>query len=79
VVLILALPRTASESGLDRFFKKRETGQGADIVFIYDAGGRKAAEREDAARVCVSLYNGRSGIHASRYAFLQSKRREGMI
>ena len=69
-VLILALPRAFAEtsasktSSIDRFLKNRETRPGTDIVFIYDTESRRAAELEEAAAVCVNLYNGRSGIHA---------------
>ena len=64
-VLILALPRTSSEaSALDRFLKNREARQEADVLFLYNAESRRAAEMEDAARVCVNLLNGRPGVHS---------------
>ena len=68
-VLVFALPRTSFEpSALDRFLKKREVSQGTDIVFLYSVEDKRAAELEDAAKVCVNLYNGRQGVHASRAA-----------
>ena len=68
-VLIFALPRIWSEpSALDRFLKKREANQGADIIFLYNADSRRIAELEDAARICVNLYNGRSGVYAGKAA-----------
>ena len=84
-VLILALPRTtAYESALDRFLKNREgqgtEANGTDIVFVYDAeqrtGGLRAAEPEDAARVCVNLYNRKAGIHAGMAAVSAARGRE---
>ena len=72
-VLIFALPRTfapdgsaANSSALDRFIKDCEAGQETDIVFLYDAQSRRAAELEDAAMACVNFYNGRPGVHAKR-------------
>ena len=75
-ILILALPRAFSGNSpldtpaLDRFLSKREARQEVDILFLYDSGNqrtisRKARELEDAARVCVNLYNKRPGIHSS--------------
>jgi len=65
-ILILALPRTFVEipggelSALERFIKNRKAKQEVDIAFLY------SAEMEDAARSCVNLYNGKSGIHAAK-------------
>ena len=67
-VIILALPRTSSSSSMDRFLKKREGRLSTDIVFLYNAESKRAAELEAAARVCVNLYNGKSGIHAVKAA-----------
>ena len=67
-VLVLAMPRTVSESALDRYLRKRNSKQGTDLVFIYDAESMRAAELEHAARVCVSLYSGKQGVHAERAA-----------
>jgi hypothetical protein len=72
-VLILALPRASAEpSALDRFLKGREAGQGTDILFLYDGTGKRAAELEDSARVCVNLYNGRAGVHAGKIVLLHN-------
>ena len=78
-VLILALPRTSAEtSALDRFLKNREPGQGTDIVFLYHADNGKTAKAEEAAGVCVNLYNGRPGVHAGRAAVYGKPARQGM-
>jgi hypothetical protein len=67
-VLVLALPRkaagetSASQSALNKFLNNRQ--QETDIVFIYNAEGRKAAEIEQEAARCVSFYSGKSGVHA---------------
>jgi len=78
-VLILALPRISIaplSSSIERFLKKREGRLGTDIVFVYDAASGKAAELEDAARICVNLYSGRSGIHAAKAAVTPARERE---
>jgi len=70
-VLILALPRmSANTSALDRFLEKHghESAPPADIVFLYDAKSRRAAELESAAGNCVSRYNGKNAIHAGKAA-----------
>jgi uncharacterized protein (DUF58 family) len=54
-VLVLALPRTATEGALDRFLKNRTV----DLVFLYEDDGP-----EEAAQTCVRYYNQRGGIHA---------------
>jgi hypothetical protein len=65
-VLIFALPRkaagetSASESALNKFLKSRQ--QETDIVFVYNADCRKAAEIEQEAARCVSFYSGKSGV-----------------
>ena len=76
-VLILALPRLTGTSALDRFLKNHDASpaaaasqaapalQAVNILFLYDA---EAAELESAAKVCVNLLNGRSGVHAGRAA-----------
>ena len=69
-ILILALPRMLPESALERFVKKREENQEADIIFLYDAGSRRAEDLENAAGSCVNLYNGRAGIYAGKAAVL---------
>jgi len=64
-VIVLALPRkvsgetSASQSALNKFLSKRQ--QETDIVFIYNAEGRKAAEIEQEAARCISFYSGKSG------------------
>ena len=80
-VLILALPRQSRASGrqddppaLDRFLKNREARQGTDVLFLYNTESRRAAELEEAARVCVNLLNGRSGVHAGRAAIRKEAR-----
>ena len=73
--LILTLPRNfADASALDRFLKKREVKQEIDIVFVFNAESEKL---EDAARVCVNVYNGRSGVHAARAAVSPRRERPG--
>jgi len=64
-VLVFALPRktSASQSALERFLKNRQ--KETDIVFIYNAAGRKAAEIKQEAARCVSCYSGKSGVHAA--------------
>jgi len=68
-VLVLALPgrvsgeASASQSALNKFLNKRQ--QETDIVFIYSAEGRKSAEIEQEAARCVSIYSGKSGVHAA--------------
>ena len=68
-VLVLALPRkvagdtSASQSALNKFLNKRQ--QETNLVFIYKAEGRKAAEIEQEAARCISFYSGKSGVHAS--------------
>jgi len=68
-VLVLALPRkiageaAASQSALNKFLNKRQ--QETDIVFIYYAEGRKAAEIGQEAARCVSFYSDKSGVHAT--------------
>jgi len=69
-VIILALPRVSSDaSALERFIKNRGKNCKTDIVFVYDTeqitGILRAAKLQDAARVCVNLYNGRNGVYAS--------------
>ncbi|MFP3042644.1 DUF58 domain-containing protein [Treponema primitia] len=54
-ILILALPRTITESALDRFLKK----QAVDLVFLYEDD-----KLEEAAQTCVRLYSQRAGVHA---------------
>jgi len=67
-VLVLALPRkvagetSASQSALNKFLDKRQ--QETDIVFIYNADGRKAAEIKQEAARCISFYSKKSGVHA---------------
>jgi len=72
-VVIFALPRAwtssaQSLSSIDRFLKNREARLGTDIVFLYNAEGKRAAELEAAAAVCVNLYNRKSGVHAVKAA-----------
>jgi len=75
-VLILALPGTYPESSaLDVFLKNRDPKQSVDMVFIYNAESRRAAELEENAGICVNHYNRRSGIHAEKTAV--SPAREG--
>jgi len=68
-VLVLALPRKvagdtfASQSALNQFLSKRQ--QETDIVFIYNADGRKAAEIEQEAARCISFYSGKPGVHVT--------------
>ena len=79
-VIILALPRAiafdpsaagkpgAEASALDRFLKKHEARQKTNIVFLYDAESKRAAELEAAARACVNFYNGKAGLAAQKFA-----------
>jgi len=68
-ILVLALPRKVagetftSQSALNKFLNKRQ--QETDIVFIYNADGRKAVEIEQEAARCISFYSGKSGVHAT--------------
>jgi hypothetical protein len=48
----------------------------ADIVFLYDAEAKRATELGDAARVCVNIYNGISGVRAGKAAVSPARRRE---
>jgi hypothetical protein len=64
-VLVLALPRTATESALDRFLKNRkQPGTPVDIVFLYNGDGLA-----EAAQTCVRHYSQRGGIHARQIRF----------
>ena len=73
-VLILSLPRNfADQSALDRFLKNRGVKQEIDIVFI----SKESENLEDAARTCVNIYNGRSGVHAARVTVSPSRERPG--
>jgi hypothetical protein len=74
--LVLALPRTFLESALEKFIKSREIKQAADIVFLFNAESGKAAELEEAANICVNLYNGRSGIYIAKIAVAPGRNRE---
>jgi uncharacterized protein (DUF58 family) len=68
-VLILALPRLSTEpGGLDRFLRNRESTQGADLFFLYDAETPRAAEWETAAEACVRFYNRKMRIRAWKFA-----------
>ncbi|GHT84119.1 hypothetical protein FACS1894137_06770 [Spirochaetia bacterium] len=60
-VLVLALPRTITESALDRFLKNRPLGAPVDLAFLY--GG---AALEEAAETCMRLYKQRGGVYARR-------------
>jgi hypothetical protein len=60
-ILILALPRTITESALDRFLKKRIPGTSVDLAFLYGE-----AELEDAAESCVRGYRQWGGVYARR-------------
>jgi uncharacterized protein (DUF58 family) len=68
-VLVLALPRkvsgdtSASQSALNKFLDKRQ--QETELVFIYNAEGRKATGIEQEAARCISFYSGKSGVHAT--------------
>jgi uncharacterized protein (DUF58 family) len=64
--LILALPRSAGEhSALDRFLKKRDPKQRADLVFLYeDDGAGNAASLTAAAETAVRLYGQKPGVSA---------------
>ncbi|MCL2069453.1 MAG: DUF58 domain-containing protein [Treponema sp.] len=68
-VLILALPRVSSaNSALDRFIENFKAGTHrtqAELIFLYDAESKLAAELEDTTKFCVNLYRGKSGIIAS--------------
>jgi uncharacterized protein (DUF58 family) len=68
-VLILALPRVSSaSSALDRFIENLKPGgyrTEAELIFLYDAASKLAAELEDTTRFCVNLYRGKPGIFAS--------------
>ncbi|MDR0497606.1 MAG: DUF58 domain-containing protein [Treponema sp.] len=77
-VLIFALPRAlvSEASALEKFFKKRETKQETDLVFIYDVRNKKANELEDVAGLCVDLYNGRAGVHAVKAGLSPGKGEE---
>ncbi|MDR3334438.1 MAG: DUF58 domain-containing protein [Treponema sp.] len=61
-ILILALPRSGSEStALDRFLKKRDAHQQVDIVFLY-----QGEQFDSAAETCISIYGQKGGVHARR-------------
>jgi hypothetical protein len=81
-VLIFALPRTSADSSpLDRFLEGCR--QGADIVFLFDAGGivsnsystknKAGSPISEAASANVSRYNGRRGVHAVQAAVKAAK------
>jgi hypothetical protein len=68
-VLILALPRVSTgPGGLDRFLRNRESAQGADLFFLYDAETPRAAEWETAAEACVRFYNRKMRTRAWKFA-----------
>jgi hypothetical protein len=74
--LILTLPRTFLESALEEFIESKEIKQAVDIVFLYNAENKRASELEEAARICINLYNGRSGIYAVKAAATPGRNRE---
>jgi len=64
-ILILALPRSASDTALDRFLKNtaiRRAGKSntVDLIFFCDSGD----ERYTAAETCCALYRQRPGVTA---------------
>jgi uncharacterized protein (DUF58 family) len=71
--LILALPRSAGESSaLDRFLKKRDPKQQADLVFLYEDAlspgtGDTSAALRTAAETCVRVYGQKPGVHAGAF------------
>ena len=69
---------SSAGSALDQFLLKREMQHEFDILFLIDSGlgeripseapirsHARAAELEEAAMVCVNLYNKRPGIHSN--------------
>ena len=63
-ILILALPRSASDTALDRFLKNTAVRHGGknnavDLIFFYDSN-----ERFTAAETCCALYRQRPGVTA---------------
>jgi hypothetical protein len=62
-ILILALPRTITESALDRFLKKQPLGVTVDLAFLYGDEAQEAAQ-EAGAETCVRIYRQRGGVHA---------------
>jgi uncharacterized protein (DUF58 family) len=71
--LILALPRSAGEgSALDRFLKKRDPRQQADLVFLYEeeasrGAGKTGAALRAAAETGVRIYGQKPGVHAGAF------------
>jgi uncharacterized protein (DUF58 family) len=64
-ILILALPRTASDTALDRFLKNTAAhragkNNAVDLIFFCDNNN----ERFAAAEICVALYRQRPGVTA---------------
>jgi hypothetical protein len=61
-VLLLTLPRDSAEgAALDRFLRKRGSGRGVDLVFLYRGEGL-----DEAAETCVRLYRHKPALHARR-------------
>ena len=72
-IMIFALPRSCTETNLDRFLKKAATGQGTgknrnvDLLFVChqtETGSEKEDERITTANLCVSMFNQRPGVKA---------------
>jgi hypothetical protein len=64
-ILILALPRSASNTALERFLKNtasRRAGKNTAVDLIFFSGG--GDERFTAAETCCTLYRQRSGVTA---------------
>jgi uncharacterized protein (DUF58 family) len=62
-IIILALPRTSSESSaLDGFLKNRGPDQNVDLFFMYDE--KKGGAPEEAAETCAALYGRKAGVHS---------------
>jgi hypothetical protein len=64
-ILVLALPRTLTDTALDRFLQSRRypddqsATQTVDLAFLYGD-----AALEEAAETCARLYRQRAGVHA---------------
>jgi hypothetical protein len=62
-LIVLALPRSLSDTALDSFLKKRKS-QAVSLAFICKSGAGRAAAESAAADSVARLYNQRGGVHA---------------
>jgi hypothetical protein len=63
-IIILALPRTdTSPCALDNFLAAN-ANRLIELIFVYATEGSNGEKHSEAAKTCVNIYNGRSGVRA---------------